>query len=229
MGRPREHDDTTATALLDAAERAVAEHGTGALSVRALAQDAATTTRAVYSLFGSKDGLLGALGARAFELLEKGLGALPATGDPCGDLVEAALMFRRFALTHPALFAIGIQRADPNVWPRFRSAADGAFAELARRFEPLADAGLLGGRSVREAATQFHALCEGLAALELRRTPLGPEPEELWRSAFQALVAGFRDAKAAPAPLSSPADAGRQGSRSARPTSGGRAGASPRA
>ena len=191
MGRPREHDETTATALLDAAERTIQEQGVGALSLRALAQEAGTTTHAVYSLFGSKDGLLGALGARAFELLQEGLEALPAAGDPREEVVEAALMFRRFATEHPALFSIGIQRADPAVWPRFRSAAEEAFADLVRRFEPLADAGLLGGRSAREAATQFHALCEGLAALERRRMPLGPDPEAFWRSAFQALTAGF--------------------------------------
>jgi len=191
MGRPREHDETTARALLDAAERTIHEQGVGALSLRALAQQAQTTTRAVYSLFGSKEGLLGALGARAFELLEEGLAALAAVDDPPEDLVQAALMFRRFALEHPALFSIGIQRTDPAVWPRFRSAAADAFAVLARRFEPLAEAGLLGGRSVREAATQFHALCEGLAAVELRGQPLGPDPAALWRSAVQALIAGF--------------------------------------
>jgi AcrR family transcriptional regulator len=191
MGRPRQHDETTATALLDAAERTLQEQGVRALSVRALAQEAGTTTRAVYSLFGSKDGLLGALGARAFELLEEGLAALPEADEPREDLVRAALMFRRFALEHPALFSIGIQRTDPAVWPRFRSAAAGAFARLVGRFEPLAESGLLGGRSVHEAATQFHALCEGLAAIELRGMPQGREPEGLWRSAVQALVAGF--------------------------------------
>jgi AcrR family transcriptional regulator len=196
MGRPREHDETTATALLDAAERTIHERGAGGLSLRALAQEAGTTTRAVYSLFGSKDGLLGALGARAFALLEEGLDGLPQVGDPREDLVQAALMFRRFALDHPALFSIGIQRTDPTVWPRFRSAAADAFAVLVRRFEPLGEAGLLGGRSVGEAATQFHALCEGLAAVELRGIPLGPEPVGLWRSAFEALIAGF----GAPAP-----------------------------
>ena len=104
MGRPREHDERTAIALLAAAERTIEERGIGALSLRELARDAGTTTRAVYSLFGSKEALLGALGARAFELLQAGLAALPETDDPRDDLVEAGLMFRRFALEHPALF-----------------------------------------------------------------------------------------------------------------------------
>jgi AcrR family transcriptional regulator len=199
MGRPREHDEQTATALLAAAERTVREQGVAALSLRRLARDAGTTTRAVYSLYGSKDGLLGALGAHAFQLLQQGLEALPASEDPRHDLIQAALMFRRFALDHPALFSIGVQRTDPTVWPRFRAAASDALAVLHQRFEPLADAGLLGGRSIPEATLQFHSLCEGIAAVELRGTPLPPDPEQFWRNAFDALITGFADR--APRPL----------------------------
>src|SRR6266511_2738179 len=98
MGRRREHDERTAAALLDAAERTIAEAGLDALSLREVARDAGTTTRAIYSLFGSKDGLLGALGVRAFNLLQREAEVLPATDQPGNDLIEAALIFRRFAL-----------------------------------------------------------------------------------------------------------------------------------
>ena len=184
--------------MLTAAERIIEAHGLGALSLRELAEEAGTTTRAVYSLFGSKEGLLGGLGARAFELLQQGLDNLCLTQNPRGDLIAAALVFRRFALDHPALFSVGIQRADPTVWPRFRTSAAAALAGLHRRFEPLTEAGLLGGRSIPEAACEFHALCEGLASIELRGTPLGASAEQVWRSAFHALIAGFAD----PVPMS---------------------------
>ena len=190
MPRPKEHDQRTADALLAAAEHTIETDGLGALSLRELARGAGTTTRAVYSLFGSKDGLVAALGSRAFELLQRGLEALPDTGDPQNDVVEAALMFRRFALEHPALFSIGIQLTEPGLWPQFSEKAAEARKALHRQFEPLAEAGLLGGRTVSEAALQFHALCEGLAALELRRTPFA-DAEEFWRRAVVALVAGF--------------------------------------
>src|SRR6266498_955571 len=117
MGRRREQDENTAAALLDAAERIIAEQGTDALSLRDLAREAGTTTRAVYSLFGSKDGLLGALGVRAFNVLQEEVEALPATEEPWDDLVEAALVFRRFALEHPALFSIAFHDVDPAVSP----------------------------------------------------------------------------------------------------------------
>jgi AcrR family transcriptional regulator len=193
VGRPREHDENTAAALLDAAEHTIAEAGTEALSLRQVARDAGTTTRAIYSLFGSKDGLLGALGARAFNLLQREIGALPATDRPCDDLIEVALIFRGFALEHPALFSIAFHRADPAIWPRFRDAAMDALVVLDKRFEPLADADLLGGRSIAEASTQFRALGEGVAWTELRGNRLPPDPEQFWRNAFHALITGFAD------------------------------------
>lgn len=198
MGRRKEHDENTAAALLDAAERTIAAEGVDALSLREVVRDAGTTTRAVYSLFGSKDGLLVALGVRAFNLLQREIEALPATDQPWDDLIEVALIFRRFALEHPALFSIAFHRADPAIWPRFRAAAMDALAALDKRFEPLEDADLLGGRSVSEASTQFRALGEGIAWTELRRNPLPPDPERFWRNAFHALITGFAAAPGRP-------------------------------
>jgi AcrR family transcriptional regulator len=193
VGRPREHDESTAVSLLEAAERTVEAGGLAALSVRGVAADVGTTTRAVYSLFGSKDGLVVALGARAFDLLGAAVAALPETDDPAADLVEAGLVFRRFAREHPALFTVGVQRAllTREQWHRFRDAASEALATLHVRLERLAADGGLGGRSVGEAAWQFHALCEGLAAAELRDPGLAGDPQERWRAALAALVRGF--------------------------------------
>src|SRR4029077_17754390 len=94
-----------------------------ALSLREVAGDAGTTTRAIYSLFGSKNALAAALGVRAFNLLQRDIETLPATDQTREDLVEVALVFRHFALEHPALFSIAFHRADPAIWPHFRAAA----------------------------------------------------------------------------------------------------------
>lgn len=192
VGRRKQHDERTAAALLDAAEHAIANDGVNRLSLREVARDAGTTTRAIYSLFGSKQALLGALGVRAFELLQRDAEALPVTDDPAADLVEAALIFRRFALDHPALFEIAFHRRDPPVSARFHTARLAAFAALETRFKPLAAANLLGDRSVTEATMQFALLCEGLASgYELRGKPLPLNSERFWRSAVHALVTGF--------------------------------------
>jgi AcrR family transcriptional regulator len=193
MGRPREHDEHTAAALLAAAERAVETGGAEALAVRGIATEAGTSTRAVYSLFGSRDGLIAALGVRAFDFLRAGLDALPGTDDPAADLVEVGLVFRRLATERPALYSIGIQRDVPNLppWQPVCDAADAAFAVLAQRVARLGDAGLLGENSVVEATLQFHALCEGLATLELRGARIAFDAERIWRAAITSLIAGF--------------------------------------
>jgi len=104
------HDQDTAQQLLRAAEGIAADEGPEGVTVRHVAEAAGVSVRAVYSLYGSKDGLLIALGRRAFEMLGAGVRALPETGDPAADLVAAGvLVFRRFAVEHPSLFRIGVQ------------------------------------------------------------------------------------------------------------------------
>ena len=193
MGRPREHDEQTAAALLTAAERTIHARGLESLSLRRLADDVGTSTRAIYSLFGSKEGLIGALGARAFDLLRQAVVALPVTDDPARDLIEAGLVFRCFALEHPSLFSIGVQRnlVTPEIWEQFRSAASAARGALEARLARLVDANLLGGRTLSGALFEFHAICEGLAALELRGGCPPRLAEQWWREGLSAVVTGF--------------------------------------
>jgi AcrR family transcriptional regulator len=194
MGRPRLHNEQTGTALLDAAERIIDRDGVRSLSVRRLAEEVGTTTRAVYAVFGSKEALIVALGRRAFDWLATAIDAMPETIDPVADLAEAGVrVFRRLVTEHPALFKIGVQNTDvpPALAEGFRAAADSAMVTLHAKVERLRDAGLLDGRSVSDAACEFHALCEGLAALELRGVLRGRGEERIWRDALTALVAGF--------------------------------------
>ncbi|SRR5258708_1450330 len=194
MGRPKEHNEQTAAALLEAAESTIQDLGLDGLSVRRLATDVGTTTRAVYSLFGSKEGLLVALGTRAFSMLGAGLAVLPVTEDPAADLVAAGIeVFRCLAVEHPVLFRIGVQRAvgPPALASDIASAARAAFAGLEAGVARVQAAGLLGHHTTRDAASEFHALCEGLAALELRGTLTPGEEPRIWREALTALVAGF--------------------------------------
>jgi AcrR family transcriptional regulator len=199
MGRPKEHDERTAAKLLDVAERIVERDGVDALSVRGVATEAGTTTRAVYTLFGSKDGLVVALGNRAFALLGAAIEALATTGDPDADLVEAGLVFRRFAVDHPSLFSIAVQRTatPPHVASGFKQAAGEALEALRARVARVASAGLLSRRGTDEATVEFHALCEGLAAVELRGILAPSSAERIWRDALGALVSGFANGRRA--------------------------------
>ena len=194
MGRPKIHDQSTAAGLLDAAEALADAGGAAAVSVRAVADRSGTTTRAVYSVFGSKAGLIAALGTRMFTLLGEGVAALPETEDPAADLVEAGVgVFRHLSVARPGLFEIGVANLtlDRAIVAEFVPAARDAWQILETRFQRLKDAGGLPDRTVSAASRQFDALCEGLVTME-RRGVLTPETAEgEWRDALSTLLAGM--------------------------------------
>src|SRR5215207_3973318 len=199
MGRPREHNEATRAALRTAAEQIVAKGGPATVSVRAVAEAAGTTTRAVYSLFGSKEGLLiDALAQSAFEFLADGVAAVPESDDPIADLIAVGpQVFRRLVLEHPALYRIAFQRIVPGfrAGPEVTAARSRAWAGLNAKVQRLEDAGLLRHLTVPEAAMTFNAMLEGLANGELRGAILRVLPEgdeeRAWRNALATVVRGF--------------------------------------
>ena len=197
MGRPKEHDERTRQALRAAAERIVAEEGAEALSVRAVAAEAGTTTRAVYSLFGSKDGLVSALAQTAFDMLYEGIDALPETDDPLADLVAVGTVaVRGLVRDHPALYRIAFQRvAGLEPAPGLVAARERAWVQLQAKVRRLQRAGLLGTKAVPDAARELNAMWEGLCNAELRGDvlrimPKGEE-ERAWREALTTVLRGF--------------------------------------
>jgi AcrR family transcriptional regulator len=199
MGRPREHDEATREALRAAAERLFDEHGAEGVSVRALADAAGTTTRAVYSLFGSRDRLLvDAMGVRAYEILNVGMDDHDETDDPAADLVDMGVaVFRKLVVEHPTLFRITFQRvlADFEPGPELLAVRESSLRRLTRKVGRLEEAGLLRNMPLADAVVAFQATCEGLGNSELRGAimPLLPaeHPEEAWRRALATLIRGL--------------------------------------
>jgi AcrR family transcriptional regulator len=194
MGRPKEYGEETRSALLEAAARVLASEGAAELSVRRLASDVGVSTRAVYSLFGSKEGVLSALYRESFQRLHARLRAVPLSGDPARDMIAAGLhCFRAYALEHENMFRLVFERLVPdlNPGPEEQAVAGATFALLKERAQRLVDAGLAGNRDAGQVAMQFHATCQGLAAVELLGwfAPLGPE--RVWQDTLHALLRGL--------------------------------------
>jgi AcrR family transcriptional regulator len=194
MGRPKEYGEETRAALLEAAARVLASEGAAEVSVRRLSSDVGVSTRAVYSLFGSKEGVLGALYRESFQRLRARLQALPLRGDPVEDMVAAGLRcFRAYALEHENMFRLVFERLVPdlNPGPEEQAVAMAAFTLLKQRAQRVVDAGLAGRRDAGQVAMQFHATCQGLAAVELLGwfAPLGPE--RVWQDTLHALLRGL--------------------------------------
>jgi AcrR family transcriptional regulator len=190
VGRPREHDEATRAALLAAAERLIDEEGPDAAGVRRVAEEVGTSTRAVYSVFGSKQGLLEALAIRFFEELQAATDAVALTDDPAADLVNAAMTaWRRTVLRHPSLYQLVFLRLVPDLdlGPEFGEVAYGALGQLQVLVERVAP-----GPRVHERTLAWHALTEGLASMEVRGQMLDTlDAEGVWRDALTALVRGF--------------------------------------
>ena len=205
MARPTKHDATTREALLDAAEALLAAKGPEAVSVRSVADKVGVSTRAVYSVFGSKPGLMGALAARGFHRLADLVNGLPVTGDPLADLAAAGpCAFRVFALERPHLFRITYDRISEEIYsqPETYPALFASFSALESRFARALDAGLLAQRPMVALVFMYHSFCCGLAANELSalsppvganfwKVAQGIDFRALWEDALVAFVRGL--------------------------------------
>ncbi len=205
MARPTKHDENTREALLDAAEALLAAYGPDAVSVRSVADKVGVSTRAVYSVFGSKPGLMGALAARGFHRLADLVNGLPITSDPLADLAAAGpCAFRVFALERPHLFRITFDRISEEIYsqPETYPALFASFSALESRFNRAVETGQLAKRPMVELVFMYHSFCCGLAANELSTLPppvganfwkvaQGVDFNALWEDALAAFVRGL--------------------------------------
>ncbi len=114
--QPKPHGDRDAQrdAMLAAAAAILARDGVAGLNLRKLAETVGTSTMAVYSLFGGKDGLVDALYVMTMEKLGAALQAVAPDPDPVRWLADLAVAYRRFALAHPALYGIVVGQTVPH-------------------------------------------------------------------------------------------------------------------
>ena len=202
MGRPRIHDERTRAELLDAAEVIVGKDGIDALSVRSVAGNIGASTRAVYSVFGSKEALLGGLAERAFELLMDAVDAVPISDDPGFDLSQALVGgFRPFAVAHPDLFRLAFVWSPVQPGPGVLNASAAALTRLTGRIERAQAAGLLPKGDINQLVLELSAVCQGLASLELCGMLPGRDAERIWSDSVGDLLAGLRTRAGAVAEL----------------------------
>ncbi len=106
MARPKTYDDRLRGTLIDTAAELIAAHGAEALSLRPLAERCGTSTNAVYTLFGSKAGLVMAVITEAAASFAAAQRSVAATDDPLADLVGLGRAYRAWAKAQPALYAV---------------------------------------------------------------------------------------------------------------------------
>jgi AcrR family transcriptional regulator len=194
MGRPKEHGEETREQLLEAAARLLSEEGVDAVSVRRLALEVGTSTRAIYSLFGSKDGLLTAMYRRAAETFNRIHQAVPVQPDPLDELVPLGLAYRQSALEEPHLYGLLFGGAVPGFRPSEEDMrlAQRSQVRVVDTLERAAKAGQI-TRDPWKIADEGWGLVHGLASLELMGCLGPPEAAEAtWLGALRTMLAGLR-------------------------------------
>ena len=89
--------------MLAAAASVIERDGLAGLSLRSVAGDLGVSHTAFRHHFGSREGVLNALAVQGHELLAD---ALRAARDETGSFLEMGFAYVRFAVAHPALFAV---------------------------------------------------------------------------------------------------------------------------
>ena len=195
MGRPRQHGPQTRAALLAAAAELLHTEGRAAVSVRRVAEAVGTSTRAVYTVFGDKDGLLRALSEDIAETMRAHHEDIPERDDPVAEIIELALGYRAAALEKPNLYGVYFDEVRINADPD-----DPLFALVYRSFERVLrtirrcmSAGLFPGRDEFAVGRLLFALVHGLASLELRGILGGPDAARwVWSSSVEAALVGLQ-------------------------------------
>lgn len=191
MARPRMHTDSLRTTLLAEAVTMVESDGITALPVREVARRAGTSTTAVYSLFGGKEGLQRAVIRQGFDDFAAAQAAVPVTDDAVTDIAGLGMTYIQWALDHPRLYAVMFGEQLVGVGPSAEIEEAGSHA-----MQPIADAvgRAIGSGQFRKAdaeivTTSLWAQVHGLAALLLAGR-LDPE-SDLGTAAF-AVIDGWR-------------------------------------
>src|SRR5271165_3539269 len=110
MPRAKQRTPELRDRLLRVAVGMLESDGVAGFTTRRVAAGAATSTPAVYELFGDKAGLVREMFFEGFRMLYRRLDELGATGDLRADMVAVMPVLRQFAQDNPALARLMFSR-----------------------------------------------------------------------------------------------------------------------
>lgn len=167
MPRAKQRTPQLRDHVLHVAVSTLAAEGVTGFTTRNVAQQAKTSTPAVYELFGDKAGLVREVFFEGFRLLRRHFDQRAESGDPRADLVGVITAFRGFARGNPVLAEVMFSRpfVDFDPGPDELRAGSAVREFIVGRVRRCTDAGILGGDET-DIAHVLVALAQGLAAQE---------------------------------------------------------------
>lgn len=190
MARPKSHTAEVRERLIARALEDVRAEGLGALVLRDLAQRADTSTRAVYSLFGSKEALQLAVLTEVFTAFGDDQRLVPQTDDPAEDIAGLGARYVQWALDHPrlyeAMFGESLTAMQPS--PELDAARERAFSGLFEAVRRAIASGHFRPADEATVAASLWAQVHGLTSLMIAgQLPQGADPA----SAALAAIRGW--------------------------------------
>jgi AcrR family transcriptional regulator len=181
--------------VLQVAVAMLANDGVAGFTTRRVAQEADTSTPAVYELFGDKAGLVREMLFEGFRMLRRHFDELGETDDPRADLVRVTGCLRKFVRDNPVLAEVMFSRpfADFDPGPAGAEAGRAVRVFIVGRVRRCIDAGVLAGNET-DIAHVLVSMTQGLAATEMAGW-LGTTKASVdrrWQLAVRALLDGLR-------------------------------------
>jgi AcrR family transcriptional regulator len=207
---PRAHDYKRAReqtrrdvreAAVDAAIELLEDGGPSAVTVRAVAERVGASTQVIYTLFGGKPGLAGAVFGRGHQLLAEAQREVERSDDPLADMRELGRAYRRRALAEPqlyqAMFAKSLGEMEPDA--EAMEAAAASFGELSAAVSRCQEAGQLQAGDPIGIARVIFCGVHGACSLQLTgRHPPDLDPDAVYEHLPDTLLSGL-------GPVASPA------------------------
>ncbi|KRD19986.1 MULTISPECIES: TetR/AcrR family transcriptional regulator [unclassified Streptomyces] len=189
MGRPRTNDTTVGERLVECTTELLATRPQESVTIRSVAAAARTSTAAVYSLFGDKEGLIAAVRDRAVAGLFQALTAVPASENALVDLYALAAAYRRWGREHSHLYATlfgGVQSFEPSGTVGTGDPVGPLLAAIDRAVTE----SVLEGEATSIAVSLWVTL-HGVVTLELAGALEGPTADVTFRSTIHAALRGW--------------------------------------
>ena len=194
MPRAKQRTQDLRDHVLQVAVAMLADEGIAGFTTRRVAQEAETSTPAVYELFGDKAGLVREMFFEGFRLLRSRLDRSDVSDDPRVDLVGVVKVFRAFVRENPVLAEVMFSRpfADFDPGPAELIAGSAVRELIVARVRRGVDARILSGDET-DIAHVLLGLAQGLAAQEAAGW-LGTSKASIdrrWDLAVDALLDGL--------------------------------------
>ena len=161
--------ETMRRALLDTASRLLVKEGPQALTMRRVASAAGCSTTVLYTAFGSKDGIAGALYREGFARFAKLLAAIPASEDPLERLTALGHAYRENALENRSYYGVMFGGAVPGFVPSIEALTEaaGTLQVLVDQVQVCMDAGVFKQGDPQAVAEVLWAATHGAVSLQL--------------------------------------------------------------